>query len=434
MFRATRQLTSARHGHILTNIGVWSPDSRWIVYDVRSDPAGSQFDGDRIERVDIQTGKVEVLFRSREGACCGVVTWHPHEDQIVFIHGEEHPTSQWNYAACRRRGVWLDVRRPEESWTLDARDLTFPGTRGALRGGTHVHTWSGDGRWVAFTYEDHISTTTGGVDGIEPNRRAVGIAIPGQPVIVPKTHPRNHDGSHFSVVVTDTVTGVNAAQGECIIRACSDAWVGVDGFMGRDGLKRSKAIAFLGRIDDGQGEPWDEVFVVELPEDPTVAGERPLQGSETWFPAPSRGVVQRRLTYTRDRKLKGVRGPRHWVRSSPDGSRIAFLMPDESGVIQLWTVSPEGSEPEQVTRGSDDVQSAFTWSPDGSRIAHASRGEVAVTDVERGETVRLTEFSSGMPIRPEACVFSPDGRWIAFVRPTVSAGETWNQIGVVAVS
>ena len=29
---AERQITHAPHGHILTNINVWSPDGRWIVY------------------------------------------------------------------------------------------------------------------------------------------------------------------------------------------------------------------------------------------------------------------------------------------------------------------------------------------------------------------------------------------------------------------
>ena len=36
---------------MLTNVAVWSSDSRWIVYDTRSSPDGSGFDGTRIERV-----------------------------------------------------------------------------------------------------------------------------------------------------------------------------------------------------------------------------------------------------------------------------------------------------------------------------------------------------------------------------------------------
>ena len=43
------QITTAPHGHVLTNSGVWSPDSRWIAYDVRSASDGSVFDGTFIE-------------------------------------------------------------------------------------------------------------------------------------------------------------------------------------------------------------------------------------------------------------------------------------------------------------------------------------------------------------------------------------------------
>ena len=34
-----RQLTSAAQGHVLTNINCWSPDSQWLVYDVRTGDA-----------------------------------------------------------------------------------------------------------------------------------------------------------------------------------------------------------------------------------------------------------------------------------------------------------------------------------------------------------------------------------------------------------
>ena len=63
---AERQLTRAAHGHVLTNVNAWSPDSRRIVYDVRS--VDSVFDGDRIEDVDAETGEVRVLYRARDGA------------------------------------------------------------------------------------------------------------------------------------------------------------------------------------------------------------------------------------------------------------------------------------------------------------------------------------------------------------------------------
>ncbi|MDB5304285.1 MAG: yidR, partial [Phycisphaerales bacterium] len=127
-FVIDRQLTSSPHGHLLTNIGVWSPDGNWIVYDVRSDAAGSVFDGRRIEKVNVQTGEVVVLYESRHGAHCGVATYSPVEDKVAFIHGPEHPTPDWQYGPSRRRGVMVDGTRPGVAVNLDACDLAPPFT------------------------------------------------------------------------------------------------------------------------------------------------------------------------------------------------------------------------------------------------------------------------------------------------------------------
>jgi Tol biopolymer transport system component len=134
------------------------------------------------------------------------------------------------------------------------------------------------------------------------------------------------------------------------------------------------------------------------------------------------------LTFTADRKFPGIQGPRHWLRSSPDGSRIAFLMKDDSGVVQLWHISPKGGVPHQLTRNHFDIASAFTWSPDGKQIAHVMDNSVCVTDAASGKTHRLTPRSDdATAARPEACVFSPDGKKIAYVR---RIGES-NQIFVL---
>src|SRR6185295_18169716 len=99
------------------------------------------------------------------------------------------------------------------------------------------------------------------------------------------------------------------------------------------------------------------------------------------------------------------------------GSRIAFLMKDDTGVVQLWTVSPNGGAPHQLTRNPQPIASTFTWSPDGRFLAHVMDNSVCVTDGSTGKTIRLTERSDDANApRPEACVFSPDGESIAFVR------------------
>jgi WD40 repeat protein len=107
-------------------------------------------------------------------------------------------------------------------------------------------------------------------------------------------------------------------------------------------------------------------------------------------------------------------------------------MKDNSGVAQLWTVSPLGGEPQQVTHNPQSVASAFTWHPTTNRIAHVMDNSVCVTDVEAGRTLRLTPRSAdGVAPRPEACVFSPDGSRIAFVRRVPQGGEAFNQIFVI---
>src|SRR5439155_16031279 len=156
------------------------------------------------------------------------------------------------------------------------------------------------------------------------------------------------------------------------------------------------------------------------------------QGTESTRPVPPRGTVQRRLTFTANRKYPGLQGPRHWLRSSPDGRQIAFLMRDDHGIVQLWSISPCGGTPRQLTNGSHSIGSSFTWSPDGHWIAHLLDEAVCITDTRNGQTRRLTGSLEGaVAPRPEACVFSPDGKQIAYVRPVWTAGKYFNQVFVV---
>ena len=195
------QITERAHGHILTNTGVWSPDGQWIVYDTRSDPAGAMFDGDTIEIVHVHTREVREIYRARHRAHCGVATFSPTAERVAFILGPEHPTADWQYGPSHRHGVMVDVQQPGQATPLDARDLTPPFTPGALRGGSHVHVFSGDGEWVSFTYDDSV---------VESAQRNVGVSVLGKRVDVPKNHPRNHDGVAFSVLVTRTVSAPRA--------------------------------------------------------------------------------------------------------------------------------------------------------------------------------------------------------------------------------
>jgi WD40 repeat protein len=296
--------------------------------------------------------------------------------------------------------------------------------------------FSGDGAWVSFTYEDHVLATLGSYptakNAHDLNQRNVGVSVPVGPVRVPRDHPRNHDGSMFSVLVTQTVNQPRPGSDE-ISRAFEDAWVGTNGYMRQDGTRQQRAIAFQGNVVLQNGETISEVFVVDIPDDVTLAGDGPLEGTATTRPAPPHGTHQRRLTYTAERKYPGLQGPRHWVRSAPDGSRIAFLMRDDAGIVQIWTISPNGGNPVQLTHNPFDVASAISWRPDGREIAYIADNSVFVSDAQAGDATRLTPRSSDSTApRPEACVFSPDGSRIAYIRRVEKDGSIFNQVFVVS--
>jgi hypothetical protein len=419
---AEKQVTSGPGGRLLSNTRVWSPDSEWIVYDTRSDVAGSVFDGGTIKAVSLRTGEIKTLYESKNGAHCGVVMWHPRDWKVAFILGPENPTADWQYGPGHRQGVIVDWAKPGVAVNLDARDLTPPFTPGALRGGSHVHVWDAAGDWVSFTYHDAL---------VETDSRDIGVSLPGHPVRVRKDNPRNHDGEFFTVIVSRTTANSRPGSDE-IKRACEETWVGTNGYVCPDGRRQQRALAFQGSVVTTKGETITEVFVADLPDNLAQPGAGPLAGTREQRPCPPKGVAQRRLTFTAQRKFPGVQGPRHWLRSSPDGSRIAFLMKDGAGLAQLWTVSPNGGQPAQLTHNPWPVASAFTWSPDGRSLAQVLDNSVFLTDAATGQSRRLTERTSDESApRPEACVFSPDGGKIAFVRRKLAEGREANQICVV---
>ncbi|MBU9835906.1 DUF3748 domain-containing protein [Rahnella aquatilis] len=404
-----KQLTSDARGHQLTNINVWTPDSQWLAYDVR--PHGGSFTGSTIERVNVETAEVQVLYQAHHGAHVGVVTVSPDlPARYAFIHGPENPDESWQYDFHHRRGVIVSEPAGEKAVTLDAMDITAPFTAGALRGGSHVHVFSPDGSRLSFTYNDHVLHERAPALDL----RNVGVAVSGYPVVSPKHHPREYDGSHFSVLVSETTPCPQPGSDE-INRAYEEGWIGHEGYLKPDGSRQRWALAFIGDTLSARGEKHPEVYVVDLPhhdQDYRQSGDKPLQGTPETLPAPPSGVKQRRITFTEN----GIAThPRHWLRTSPDGEQIAFLMKDQNGVVQVWTVSPNGGEPVQISHTGQGVQSAFSWSPDGKSLALVCDNSVMRLDVKSGEMQRLTQRTEITPCA-DAVVYSPDGSKVAFMR------------------
>lgn len=401
-----KQLTFAPRNHQLTNINTWTADSQWLVFDVR--PSGASFTGKTIERVNVHSGDVEVIYTATDGAHVGVVTVHPETQKYVFIHGPENPDDAWQYDFHHRRGV---ITEQGCTTNLDALDITAPYTPGALRGGSHVHVFSPNGQNISFTYNDHV------MHELDPARdlRNVGVAVPFGPVTPPCTHPREYSGSHWCVLVSRT-TPAPAPGSDEINRAYEEGWVG------------NQRLAFIGDTLSNSGEKVPELFIVDLPADEQgwkTAGDAPLAGTEQTLPAPPKGVQQQRLTFTHHRRYPGlVTAPRHWVRCNPQASEIAFLMRDDNGVVQLWLISPNGGEPRQLTHCETGIQSAFNWHPSGEALGFVLDNRIALCDTTRGEITFLTADHVNPP-SGDAVVFSPDGKQIAWMEETDGFRQLW---------
>jgi len=294
--------------------------------------------------------------------------------------------------------------------------------------------FSPDGEWISFTYDDALLTAFDADPHSpphDPNSRAVAVGVP-LPVKVASTHPRSHEGSYFSFVATRLSTEPLPGSDE-ISKAFEEGWIGQAGYLRLDGHQQLRAIAFQGMVTAKNGTQHAEVFVVDLPEDVVAQVQAMIPSPATRRLEPPPGVRQRRLTFTDDRFHPGLAvSPRHWLRSAPDGAAIAFLMKDDLGIVQLWTISPNGGEPRQVTFGEKEIGSSFTWSPDGKFLAHVMDGSVCVTEMASGTTRRLTsrnESSEGP--QPQACVFSPDGQWIAYMEQVETEKGRFSQVFVV---
>lgn len=433
-----RQLTFAPQNHNLDNNDNFSPDNQWLAFDPREDDtaiAGNAV----IARVSVATGKVQELYREPRaqpwGPGVGAANVNPVDGSVAFIRGLNNATAERPYAMWRRVGAYVKVDSPGTLGFLDARDVIAPFTPGALRGGTHRHEWSADGRWMGFTYNDALLAAREESTGEKVNLRTIGVAtrLDRGRVRVP-SGPENNEGEMFAAIVVRVVSSPLPGSDE-ISRAFEDAWVGREGYRRADGSWQRRARAFLGNVRTSEGRELTEVFLVDIPERIDVPGPTgPLEGTVASMPQPPLGAEQRRLTFTATRKFPGVvLEPRHWLRSSPDGTRIVFLAKDDAGVVQAYFIAPQGGAITQITQGRNPVQSCVRWSPDGASIVYVSGQAVMVCDARPasktfGAARALTQPTQQLP---ENVIWSHDGRTIAFNRRVLTAGLWRQQIFLV---
>jgi hypothetical protein len=403
--------------HDLDNNDNFSPGCKWLVYDTRNEItaiAGCS----AIERVNIETGVTEVLYKINDnhdyGPGVGAVSYSPMENIVIFIHGVPLCTSENPYQQWRRTGVMIRDNQPGIPVNMDARDVTFPFTAGALRGGTHRHEWSRDGKWIGYTYNDAVMKKLEDSTGVKWNLRTIAVSNQQHAVIVDTDKDgENINGTWFSAVVVRVVPDPAPGTDE-ISNAASDSWVGTSGYRKPD-RSMQMARAFLGQVRSKDGKPVDELFVVDIPDSINIPGEfGPLEGTKNSFPMPPKGTVQRRLTRTADGPSPGCS---QVVRSSSDGEFISYCSRDKNGIQQLFIISPLGGKPVQITEHESDVQSGARWSPDNKSIAYVWDNSIVICDIsgDRFEQ-RYKRVTSKTDEPPSNHVWSNDGKTIAFNR------------------
>jgi hypothetical protein len=431
-----KQLTTGRYGHTLNATQVFSPDGAWAYYDTRNDDTHIGRTGS-IEKVNLHTGEVVRLYtvpdQTEYGPGVGAVACNPVTGTLIFIHGLYNCNAARPYGMTRRFGALYTEAEPGIVRHAEARVINEPLVPGALRGGTHAHTWSGDGTWISFTYNDHIleALEQAGAPGVK-DLRTIGAMAPVRPAAVAHADTAEEFRGAYFAVVTATVTEQPSWGSDAIEKAFDECWVGQNGYIRADGIRQSKAIAFQGNIRTATGDVVTEVFVADLPDDITQARPGlPLEGTSTTRPNVPKGLQQRRITRTTDRRYAGLQGPRYRLRTSPDGREIYFLMRDDNGVVQLYGVPVHGGVIRQITYLHDSIQTQFNVSPDGTMLAFASGNRVWIAPVHGGEAQAVTKVNIEAPVN--GVLWAPSGDALLYNQYVEDGSGRWLQIFVVTL-
>lgn len=430
------QLTSEMKGHFVHTSDAFSPDDNWIVYDTRNNDTHIGIT-EGIEMVNVETKEIVRLYSAKNptayGPGVGAVSFNPKKNQVIFIHGLQNSNKEKPYGFTRRTGVTIRTEAPQEPIFLDARDVTEPFTPGALRGGTHAHSWSPDGEWVSFTYNDDIMNNL----SAQPNSnikdlRMIGVMAPLEAVEVDDDNSgENINGEMFSVVVTEVFENPEPESNQ-IDRAYADGWIGTSGYIKSNGHEQKRAIAFLGDTRNSQGEKLTELFVVDVPDNIQKSIQnKPIEGTGLTRPNPPFGTNQRRLTFTSDRKYPGVFWAGNPVRSSPNGSLLFFMMKDDNGAVQIFSISPQGGEITQLTQSRFSIDTTFDISPNGRYLVYGIKNSIVITDIKDKKSIMIPSKVKNDQNRLKRIQWSNNGKMIAYNRKVSVNGVSHFQLFVL---
>ncbi|WP_113638850.1 DUF3748 domain-containing protein [Nubsella zeaxanthinifaciens] len=426
------QLTFSNFGHTVNTGQVFSSDNQWIVFDTRNNDGDIKIT-DSIGIVNTQTAEEKIIYtvpnQSQFGPGVGAASFSPVANRVIFIHGIRNANEQKPYDFTRRTGVAIDLENPQQPIFMDARQLDSPFTQGALRGGTHAHSWSGDGQMISFTYNDEVMAQLAKTDDSVKDLRTIGLMFPKKVSVNKATDLENNDGEMYAVLAAEVTEHPKLGTDE-IDKAFDECWIGKDGYLKPDGSRQQKAIAYQGNVRNEQGATITEIFVVDIPENIALLDfGADIAGTTRTRPAVPSELKQRRITFSK----KGVQGPRHWLRSSPDGALIFFLAENEKGLIQVFSVSPNGGKVNQVTDNSFSITSPINISPNGLFISYIADQSVFITAIASGKSTRLTPQYEAPEQLNGAVLWSNDSKMLAFNRYVKSADGIFLQIFLLEI-
>jgi Tol biopolymer transport system component len=121
----------------------------------------------------------------------------------------------------------------------------------------------------------------------------------------------------------------------------------------------------------------------------------------------------------------------------PNGTISFYLYRD--GVLDLWSVGSDGTNPRPLTNGLASEQNnqctfachAAAWSPDGGRLAYATADQAQVWTMrasDGGDPVRVSSDGDGG--RSHFPAYLPDGR-LMYVTEHVTPGRSWTDVWAV---
>ena len=368
-----------------------------------------------------------------------------HARQVSYASKRKYKLDLSSLHEDHEAGENAEIGVPQQCHHAEGRSIQEPFSKGALRGGTHAHTWSTDGKWISFTYNDYL------MECLEKNPlserkdlRTIGVMT-----MVENIHEdheagenaENFRGTYFAVITAQVTENPKFGSDE-IERAFDECWLGKNGYTKDDSTvhnasQQIRAIAFQGNVRSADGTLVTEVFIADIPNDITqsLAGKS-LEGTLSTRPNVPAGFTQRRITFTTDRKHPGLQGPRFRLRSSADGSLIYFLMKDDNGIVQIYSVSSAENTKntittqslKQITDFKYSVQSQFNLSPDDKYISVVSNNQIYLVRTQDGSTTSIGERYSEREAPINGVHWSPDGKSLIYNRYVFIKDDYYIQI------